>query len=68
MKNELSRFEKAILEKLLDGDFPLFNQLRQQLARCRVVKREFTGYGFYTTLAIPEDVRRTVGVTSSLAT
>jgi len=62
MSNELSRFEKAILEKLLDGDIPLFVQLRQQLELCSVVKREFTGFGFYTTLAVPEGVHRTEGL------
>ena len=62
MKNKLSIFEKAVLEKLLDGNLPLLIQLRQQLERCVVAKREFTGFGFYTTLVAPEDVRRTAGL------
>ncbi|NMG72897.1 hypothetical protein [Parazoarcus communis] len=62
MNNKLPIFEQAVLEKLLDGDFPLLIQLRQQLARCTVAKREFTGFGFYTTLSVPADVRRTVGL------
>lgn len=62
MNNELSIFEKTVLDKLLDGDLPLFIRLRQQLAQCVVAKREFTGFGFYTTLAIPEDLHRTAGL------
>jgi len=61
MKNVLSKIEKAVLEKLFDGKLPLLIQLRQQLTRCTVTKREFTGSGFYTTLGVPEDVRRIDG-------
>jgi len=62
MKNTLSKIERAVLEKLLDGELPLLIQLRLQLARCAVVKREFTGFGFYTTITVPEDVHRTAGL------
>ena len=41
---------------ILRGDHPVFAGLRMQLARCEVSEREFTGVGFFTTLAIPADV------------
>ena len=59
MKNELSFLERSVLEKILDGDIPLLIQLRQQIARCIVVKREYTGFGFYATLSVPADINRT---------
>lgn len=59
MKDVLSVLEKAVLVKLLEGDIPLLIQLRQQLAGCAVTKREFTGFGFYTTLVVSEDIPRT---------
>lgn len=62
MKNVLSKIEKAVLENLLDGNLPFLIQLRQQFARCTVAQREFTGFGFYTTLVVPDDVSRIAGV------
>lgn len=62
MKNVLSKIEKAVLENLLDGHLPFLIQLRKQFARCKVVQREFTGFGFYTTLAVPDDVSRIPGL------
>jgi len=61
MSNELSKFEKAVLDKLLHGEIPLLTELRQQLGECVVAKREFTGFGFYTTLTVPKRFRRTLG-------
>ena len=61
MKTDLSIIEKAVLEKLLDGSLPLLVQLRKQLTRCIVAKREFTGFGFYAIFDVPDDVRPITG-------
>jgi len=55
MTSGLSSLERAVLEKLLEGNFPLLMLLKQQLELCEVVKREFTGVGFYTKFRIPND-------------
>jgi hypothetical protein len=62
MKNLLSLIEKSVLEKLLDGNFPLLNQLKLQVELCIVEKREFTGFGFYTSLSVPNNVPRKAGL------
>ena len=62
MKHELSLIEEAVLKKLLDGDLPLLTLLRQQLELCTVVKRELTGFGFYTTVTVPENISRIAGL------
>ena len=62
MSDKLSLIEKAVLTKLLAGNLPLLMQLQQQLEGCSVVKREFTGFGFYTTLAVTENIPRTGGL------
>jgi len=62
MKGELSPIEEAVLKKLLDGDLPLLVQLRQQFDLCSVVKLELTGFGFYTTLIVPDNIPRKPGV------
>lgn len=62
MKNALSVIEKAVLEKILDGNFPLLIQLQRQLELCIVEKREFTGFGFYTTLTVPQSIPRMAGL------
>ena len=56
MNCKLSLLEISVLNKLLDGDLSLLIQLRRQLELCTIKKREFTSYGFFTTLAIPEDI------------
>jgi hypothetical protein len=55
---KLLPLEKAVLEKLLEGDFHLLDILRLQLAHCTVAERELTGCGFYLTLAVPETISR----------
>ena len=47
----LSPLESAALELILDRDGPGFAELRQQLDGARVIDREFTGVGFYTSIA-----------------
>jgi hypothetical protein len=46
----LNAFERAVLEKLLDGNHPVLAALRTQLDSCEVSSREFTGVGFFTNL------------------
>jgi hypothetical protein len=45
---ELTELERAVLNKLLEGNHPLLMQLRKDLSICRVSRREMTGAGFYT--------------------
>lgn len=52
----LSTFERAVLEKLLDGKHPVLAALRAQLASCQVSSREFTGHGFFTNLKVERSV------------
>lgn len=51
---ELTELERAVLAKLLSGEHPLLDELRQQLAKCRVTKREMTGHGFFTHLDVED--------------
>lgn len=64
--NELTKFERAVLEKILDGEYPLLNKLRKQLCSCHVNCREMTGVGFYTyfnvnNAAAADDVKMRLG-------
>jgi hypothetical protein len=52
----LNAFERAVLEKLLDGKHPVLAALRAQLDSCEVSSREFTGCGFFTTLKVDRSV------------
>ncbi len=47
----LEPLEVAVLQKLLDGDHPLLAALRLQQAGLSVMKREFSGAGFFTEFA-----------------
>jgi hypothetical protein len=64
MTTNLSDFERAVLDKLLDGDLPELSVLRHQLSQCVVKSREQTGVGFYTELMIPEDAPSLNGVSA----
>jgi hypothetical protein len=44
----IESLERAVIEKLLDGDEPLLLCLRAQVTKLKVASREFTGAGFYT--------------------
>lgn len=52
MGTELTEFERAVLDKLLDGDHAVLKALREQLRTCSVRKREMTGCGFFTELEV----------------
>ena len=62
MKHEFTKIEKAVLEKLLEGSIPLLVELRRQFKVCTVKDREFTGYGFFSDLSVPEETRKKVGL------
>lgn len=62
MNTSLLPLEKAVLEKVFSGDVPLLVQFREQLGRCSVTTREATGFGFYTTLNVPESTARIPGL------
>lgn len=46
--SNLTELERAVLDKILDGDHPLLEILRNQLSNDRVSRREMTGTGFFT--------------------
>jgi hypothetical protein len=45
----LSALERAVVEKLLSGEHPVLQALRQQALTLKAKSRELTGVGFYTT-------------------
>jgi hypothetical protein len=49
---DLAELERAVLTKLLAGEHPLLEQLRNQIPKCRVSRRELTGAGFYADLDV----------------
>jgi hypothetical protein len=57
----LTSLEKAVLEKLLDGDNAFLMTLRQQLTHVVVASREMTGVGFYADLAVAPGAPRIAG-------
>lgn len=58
VKGDLSPFELEVLAVMLDGDHPVLASLREHVAVCRVLSREFTGVGFWTFLKVPLDTPR----------
>lgn len=55
------QLERAVMEMLLAGEHPVLRLLRAQFEHARVVRREFTGVGFFTHFEIPEDFPRVPG-------
>ena len=51
----LSDFERAVLDKLLNGDHPVLVALRSQAEEARLASREYTGVGFYCDFEVPSD-------------
>jgi len=51
---KFNQLESDILKWMIDdtGD----DNLRQQLSRSKLIKRNYTGAGFFLTLAVPDDV------------
>jgi hypothetical protein len=58
MKNSLNLLEKSVLEKILQGESIPLLKLRHQIDNCIVKERDFTGYGFFTKLAVPENIQK----------
>jgi hypothetical protein len=56
----LTPLESEVLKVLLEEDAEPFVSIRRQLSHAIVVKREFTGVGFFTDFEVPLDapVRR----------
>lgn len=55
---DLSDFERAVLDKLLAGEHPALVTLREQARGARVVSREYTGVGFFITFDLAPDAPR----------
>jgi hypothetical protein len=55
----LTKFEYAVLEKLLRGDHPILVELYGQLSTCNVRDREMSGIGFFTYLKVPSELKKT---------
>jgi hypothetical protein len=53
----LEKLERAVMERLLDGDHPALAALRQQLPFLTVKSRRLTGVGFFTEFSLAEGVR-----------
>ncbi len=52
MSTAFSPLEREALRLLLDGEHPVLNQLRQQLASVMQVTRRFTGVGMFTDFVL----------------
>jgi hypothetical protein len=50
----LTDFERALIEKFVDGEHPILTELQRQIEILSVRKREKTGVGFYLYLDVPE--------------
>jgi hypothetical protein len=57
MSDELTDLERRVIEKLLAGEHPVLEALREQFRTCRVKKRELTGCGFFTELEMSRSVK-----------
>src|SRR4051812_21994815 len=54
--SDFNALETAVMQKLLDGDSPLFESLREQFRVATVKSRELTGVGFFVDFALPPGV------------
>ena len=52
---DLTNLEQAVLDRLLDGDNKVLTILREQTRQARVVKRKYTGAGFYCEFEVGGD-------------
>jgi len=58
---KLTKLEKAVLEKLLNGKSEVFQSLFKQYLALQVVDRELTGVGFWTNFTIPTGAMKLSG-------
>lgn len=65
--NGLTDLERAVLEKLLDGDHPILAALREQMAGVRLKRREHTDAGFFCDLDAPPPVPEIAHVACTLS-
>lgn len=52
---DIEALESRVMKKLLAGDHPILGILRSQFLESRVVKREFTRVGFFTSFAVTDN-------------
>jgi hypothetical protein len=52
----LTPFEHDAIDAIVSPEHPVFAALRAQLGSCGVSKREFTGVGFFTSLAVAPEI------------
>jgi hypothetical protein len=62
---DLTPLERAVMNKLLEGEDDILAALRRQLDVAKIIKRELTGVGFFLTFAIPDETRRIEGVSEA---
>jgi hypothetical protein len=48
--------EDKLMELLLQGNHPTLAVLRQQYSSAKVVRREFSGVGFFTIFEVPDNI------------
>ena len=58
---------KEVMSKLLSGNTPVLNILREQFQKCRITESEMTGAGFFVYFEVASDVRRLTGVKKSFS-
>ena len=54
----ITRFEKALLDALLDGPLDILGLLRAQVRTARTVSRELSGVGFFLNFEVPAAIPR----------
>lgn len=58
MKNSLNLLERSVLDKVAQGETAALLKLRRQIEACIVKDRSFSGYGFFTSFVVPENIPR----------
>ena len=59
--DSLTALERAVLDKLLAGEFPVLDILRRQIQTGQVIEHRMTGVGFFTKFGLPAGAPRTQG-------
>jgi len=52
----LTTFEQAVMEKLLQGTHPVLIEIKRQFDSCVVKNRELTGVGFYLDFVVSDSL------------
>jgi hypothetical protein len=53
---EFTKLERAAIETILSESLESIDVLRAQFAASSVIKRDYTGVGFYTIISVPRSV------------